>query len=340
MKILVTGAAGFIGFHLVRRLLERGDSVTGIDSINDYYDPRLKFARLEATGISKDEAAKWGYAVKSRNGDYTFIRMGLEERESLQRLFGEQHFDAVMNLAAQAGVRYSLENPYSYVESNVVGFINLLECVRNYPLKHFVYASSSSVYGGNTKTPFSEDDRVDNPSSLYAATKKSDELMANVYSKLFGIPTTGLRFFTVYGPWGRPDMAPMLFTKAILAGEAINVFNNGNLSRDFTYIDDIIEGVVRVIDRAPQVTEGKKVPAEIYNIGCGSPMQLMDFISTLEDALGRKAVKNMLPMQKGDVYTTYADTSKLERDFGYRPHVGLKQGIGEFVKWYTDYHKI
>lgn len=340
MKILVTGAAGFIGFHLVRRLLERGDSVTGIDSINDYYDPRLKFARLEATGISKDEAAKWGYAVKSRNGGYTFIRMGLEERESLQRLFAEQHFDAVMNLAAQAGVRYSLENPYSYVESNVVGFINLLECVRNYPLKHFVYASSSSVYGGNTKTPFSEDDRVDNPSSLYAATKKSDELMANVYSKLFGIPTTGLRFFTVYGPWGRPDMAPMLFTKAILAGEAINVFNNGNLSRDFTYIDDIIEGVIRVIDRAPQVTESKKVPAEIYNIGCGSPMQLMDFISTLEDALGRKAVKNMLPMQKGDVYTTYADTSKLERDFGYRPHVGLKQGIGEFVKWYTDYHKI
>lgn len=339
MKILVTGAAGFIGFHLVKHLLGRGDNVIGIDSINDYYDPCLKFSRLEATGISKDKAAKWGNRVQSRNGDYTFIRMGLEEREALHKLFAEQHFDAVMNLAAQAGVRYSLENPYSYVESNIVGFINLLECARNYPPKHFVYASSSSVYGGNTKTPFSEDDRVDNPSSLYAATKKSDELMANVYSKLFGIPTTGLRFFTVYGPWGRPDMAPMLFTKAILAGEAINVFNNGNLSRDFTYIDDIIEGVVRVIDKAPQITEDRKVPAEIYNIGCGSPMQLMDFISTLEEALGRKAMKNMLPMQKGDVYTTYADTTKLERDFGYRPQVGLKQGIGKFVKWYLDYNR-
>lgn len=339
MKILVTGAAGFIGFHLIRRLLERGESVIGIDSINDYYDTGLKFARLEATGISGHEAAEWGKSVRSSMGDYTFIRMGLEERESLQRLFAEQHFDALMNLAAQAGVRYSLENPYSYVESNVVGFVNLLECARNYPLKHFVYASSSSVYGGNTKTPFSEDDRVDNPTSLYAATKKSDELMANVYSKLFGIPTTGLRFFTVYGPWGRPDMAPMLFTKAILAGEAINVFNNGNLSRDFTYIDDIIEGVVRVIDRAPQITGERKVPAEIYNIGCGRPMQLMDFISTLEDTLGLKAKKRMLPMQKGDVYTTYADTSKLERDFGYKPHVGLKQGIEEFARWYMDYYK-
>lgn len=337
MKILVTGTAGFIGYHLAKRLLERGDEVVGIDSINDYYDVRLKYARLSETGIAESEI-EYGKAVQSTEYPaYRFIKLQLEDRDALQKLFAEEHFDAVMNLAAQAGVRYSLENPYAYIESNVVGFVNLLECARHNPVRHFVYASSSSVYGGNTKTPFSEDDRVDNPVSLYAATKKSNELMANVYSKLYGIPTTGLRFFTVYGPWGRPDMAPILFAKAIVAGEPIKVFNNGNLSRDFTYIDDIIEGVVRVIDKAPAATDEHPVPAEVYNIGCGHPMQLMDFIRTLEKSLGKKAEMNMMPMQKGDVYTTYADTTKLERDFGYKPHVTLEEGIARFVEWYESY---
>lgn len=337
MKILVTGTAGFIGYHLAKRLLERGDEVVGIDSINDYYDVRLKYTRLSKTGIAESEI-EYGKAVQSTEyPSYRFIKLQLEDRDALQKLFAEEHFDAVMNLAAQAGVRYSLENPYAYIESNVVGFVNLLECARHNPVRHFVYASSSSVYGGNTKTPFSEDDRVDNPVSLYAATKKSNELMANVYSKLYGIPTTGLRFFTVYGPWGRPDMAPILFTKAIVAGEPIKVFNNGNLSRDFTYIDDIIEGVVRVIDKAPAATDEHPVPAEVYNIGCGHPMKLMDFIRTLEKSLGKKAEMNMMPMQKGDVYTTYADTTKLERDFGYKPHVTLEEGIARFVEWYESY---
>lgn len=337
MKILVTGTAGFIGYHLAKRLLERGDEVVGIDSINDYYDVRLKYSRLAKTGIAESEI-EYGKAVQSTEYPaYRFIKLQLEDREALQNLFAEEKFDAVMNLAAQAGVRYSLENPYAYIESNIIGFINLLECARHNPVRHFAYASSSSVYGGNTKTPFSEDDRVDNPVSLYAATKKSNELMANVYSKLYGIPTTGLRFFTVYGPWGRPDMAPMLFTKAIVAGEPIKVFNNGNLSRDFTYIDDIIEGVVRVIDKAPAATDEHPVPAEVYNIGCGHPMQLMDFIRTLENSLGRKAEMKMMPMQKGDVYTTYADTTKLERDFGYKPHVTLAEGIARFVEWYQSY---
>ena len=335
MKILVTGTAGFIGFHLAEKLLERGDEVVGIDSINDYYDPKLKSARLAESGIGA-EAEVFGQEVQStKYAGYRFVRMKLEDRESLQKLFVREKFDAVVNLAAQAGVRYSLENPYAYIESNIVGFLNQLECARHNPVNHFVYASSSSVYGGNTKTPFSEEDRVDNPVSLYAATKKSNELMAHVYSKLYGIPTTGLRFFTVYGPWGRPDMAPMLFTKAILAGLPIKVFNNGNLSRDFTYIDDIVEGVIRVADKAPEVSENHPVPAEVYNIGCGHPMQLMDFIHTLEEYLGRKAEMKMMPMQKGDVYTTYADTSKFEHKFAYKPKIELDKGIKEFVAWYN-----
>lgn len=333
MKILVTGTAGFIGFHLAEKLLRRGDEVVGIDSINDYYDPKLKYARLAESGIGASAEA-WGCEIRStKYPKYRFIRMKLEDREALQKLFAREKFDVVVNLAAQAGVRYSLENPYAYIESNIVGFLNLLECARHNPVKHFVYASSSSVYGGNTKTPFSEEDRVDNPVSLYAATKKSNELMAHVYSKLYGIPTTGLRFFTVYGPWGRPDMAPMLFTKAILAGEPIKVFNNGNLSRDFTYIDDIVGGVVRVVDKAPETSENHPVPAEVYNIGCGHPMQLMDFIHTLEEALGRKAQMEMLPMQKGDVYTTYADTSRLEQDMHYKPKVELEEGVQRFIEW-------
>lgn len=333
MKILVTGAAGFIGFHLVKRLLERGDEVVGIDNINDYYPVSLKYARLAECGIAEENIVQGHTVGSSKYEHYRFMRVDIEDREAVRRLFETESFDAIMNLAAQAGVRYSIENPFAYIQSNIVGFLNLLEAARAYPVRHFVYASSSSVYGGNTKVPFSEDDRVDNPVSLYAATKKSNELMAHVYSKLYGIPTTGLRFFTVYGPWGRPDMAPMLFTKAIMAGEPIKVFNNGDLSRDFTYIDDIVEGVVRVIEKAP-VSE---IPADVYNIGCGHPMQLMDFIHTLEDAIGRKAEMVMLPMQKGDVYTTYADTEKLERVMGYKARTSLKEGISEFIKWYKGY---
>ena len=313
MKVLVTGAAGFIGFHLVQRLLGRGDEVVGIDNLNDYYPVVLKEARLAQ--VSGDR--------------FRFIRMDLADREALPALFAAEHFDAVVNLAAQAGVRYSIENPWAYVESNLVGFVNVLECCRHYPVRHLVYASSSSVYGGNEKTPFSEEDRVDDPVSLYAATKKSDELLAGCYSRLYGIPATGLRFFTVYGPWGRPDMSPMLFASAILAGKPIKVFNHGDMLRDFTYIDDIVEGVVRVLD---------KVPAghALYNIGCSQPVRLMDFIAELERALGREAEKQLLPMQPGDVYQTCADTSKLERELGYKPGVTLREGIGRFVEWYLS----
>lgn len=330
MKILVTGAAGFIGFHLTRRLAERGDEVVGLDCINDYYDVNLKYGRLAENGISREAISDGVPVQSSRYGNYRFVKMKLEDREMLQALFEKERFDKVMNLAAQAGVRYSLENPYAYVDSNLSGFVNLLECCRHYPVKHLVYASSSSVYGTNAKVPFSEDDRVDNPVSLYAATKKANELMAHTYSHLYGIPSTGLRFFTVYGPWGRPDMSPILFADAMTKGEPIKVFNNGDMSRDFTYIDDIVEGTLRVIDKAP---EGK--PAyRIYNIGCGHPTQLMDFIHTIEACLGKKAVMKMLPMQPGDVYRTYADTSRLEKEMGYRPKVQLEEGIKAFVEWY------
>lgn len=336
MKVLVTGAAGFIGFHLVNCLAGRGDEVVGIDNINDYYPVSLKYARLAEAGIAEAEIVQ-GHTVQSKKyPSYRFVRMDIEDRLRLQQLFAQEHFDVVMNLAAQAGVRYSIENPYAYVQSNVVGFLNLLECVRQHSVKHFVYASSSSVYGGNTKVPFSEDDRVDNQVSIYAATKRSNELMANVYTKLHGIKTTGLRFFTVYGPWGRPDMAPMLFTKAILAGEPIKVFNNGDLSRDFTYIDDIVDGIVKVIDKSGD----SDISAEIYNIGCGHPMPLMDFIHTLEDVLGKKAQMQMLPMQKGDVYRTYADTAKLHDYCGYAARYALSEGVSLFVKWYGRYYNL
>lgn len=313
MKVLVTGAAGFIGFHLTQRLLGRGDEVVGIDNLNDYYPVVLKRARLAE--ICSDR--------------FRFIEMDIADRKALPALFEAEKFDAVVNLAAQAGVRYSIENPWAYVDSNLVGFVNILECCRHYPVQHLVYASSSSVYGGNDKTPFSEEDKVDNPVSLYAATKKSNELMASCYCKLYGIRATGLRFFTVYGPWGRPDMSPMLFASAISAGKPIKVFNNGDMMRDFTYIDDIIEGVVRVLDKAPAMHE-------VYNIGCSNPVKLMDFISEIEGALGRPAEKIMLPMQPGDVYQTYADTSKLERDMGYKPGITLHEGIGHFIDWYKS----
>ena len=331
MKILVTGAAGFIGFHLVQRLAERGDEVVGLDSLNDYYDRRMKFGRLAATGIEQSAIGPHKMVQSTRWPKYRFVQMALEEREALERLFAEEQFEVVVNLAAQAGVRYSIENPHAYAQSNVVGFLNILECCRHNRVRHLVYASSSSVYGRNAKVPFSEEDRTDSPVSLYAATKKANELMAHTYASLYSIPTTGLRFFTVYGPWGRPDMAPMLFADAISEGRPIRVFNGGDLARDFTYIDDITEGVVRVVAGVPPTGE---VPCKVYNIGCSTPVRLMDFISTMERAFGREAEKVMLPMQAGDVYQTYADTSLLERDYGYRPTTTLEEGLKRFVEWY------
>lgn len=331
MKILVTGAAGFIGFHLVQRLAERGDEVVGLDSLNDYYDRRMKFGRLAVTGIEQSAIEPHKMVQSARWPKYRFVQMALEEREALERLFAEEQFEVVVNLAAQAGVRYSIENPHAYAQSNVVGFLNVLECCRHNRVRHLVYASSSSVYGRNAKVPFSEEDRTDSPVSLYAATKKANELMAHTYASLYSIPMTGLRFFTVYGPWGRPDMAPMLFADAISEGRPIRVFNGGDLARDFTYIDDITEGVVRVVAGVPPTGE---VPCKVYNIGCSTPVRLMDFISTMERAFGREAEKVMLPMQAGDVYQTYADTSLLERDYGYRPTTTLEEGLKRFVEWY------
>ena len=335
MKYLITGTAGFIGFHAAKKILEKGHSVIGIDNINDYYDVNLKFARLENAGITQSQIGYNKVIQSTLYKEYRFIKLNLEDRENLESIFKTEKIDVVLNLAAQAGVRYSIQNPYSYIQSNIVGFLNILECCRHYNIKHLVYASSSSVYGKNAKIPFSEDDRVDNPVSLYAATKKADELMAFTYTNLYGFNTTGLRFFTVYGPWGRPDMAPMLFANAIIKGEPIKVFNNGNLSRDFTFIDDIVEGVVRVVETEPS----ENAEAKVYNIGCGHPMQLMDFIHTLETAIGQKVKMNFLPMQQGDVYQTYADTTKLENDFGYKPKTLLKDGIQKFVEWYMEFYK-
>jgi len=333
MKILITGTAGFIGYFVAKRLLEQGHDVVGLDNINDYYDVRLKYGRLAETGIVENEIV-YGNLTQSNNySKYRFIKLNLEDRDNLQKLFEQEKFDIVCNLAAQAGVRYSIKNPYAYIDSNIVGFMNILECCRQNAIKHLVYASSSSIYGLNAKVPFSEDDRVDNPISLYAATKKANELMAYSYSHLYQIRTTGLRFFTVYGPWGRPDMAPMLFAKAISEGSPIKVFNNGDLSRDFTYIDDIVEGVIRVIEDKPNAG----VNYEIYNIGCSQPVKLIDFIKTMEVALGKKANKIMMPMQQGDVYQTFADTSKLTFDFGYKPSISLKTGIDKFIKWYESF---
>jgi len=331
MKILVTGTAGFIGFFTAKRLLENYNDVVGIDSINDYYDQRLKNARLYETGVNPD-MLDYNKEVQSiKYPGYRFFKINLEDKEALSRLFEKEHFDKVCHLAAQAGVRYSIENPDSYINSNLVGFANILECCRHYDVKHLIYASSSSVYGGNKKVPYSEDDRVDNPVSLYAATKRANELLANVYASLYGISATGLRFFTVYGPWGRPDMAPFLFAKAISCEEPIKVFNNGNLSRDFTYIDDIVEGLIKVIEKHPMEPENR-----IYNIGCSHPVNLMEFIETLEKVIGKTAKKLFLPMQPGDVYQTYADTSKLERDFGYKPSTTLEYGISKYIKWFLS----
>jgi len=314
MKVLVTGCAGFIGMHVSKLLLARGDEVVGIDNLNDYYDPQLKRDRL------------------AQLGGLRFIKMDIADRRSIEELFENEGFEAVINLAAQAGVRYSLENPHAYVEANIVGFTSILEGCRHHRVGHLVYASSSSVYGGNTKLPYSERDSVDHPVSLYAATKKANELMAHTYSHLFDIPTTGLRFFTVYGPWGRPDMALFRFTQAMLEGKPIDVYNRGRLTRDFTYIDDIAEGVVRVLDRPSKY--------QVFNIGNHEPVRLLDYIEAIEEALGIKAQKNLMPMQQGDVFDTFADVSALEAWTGFRPRTSVKEGVKRFVEWYREYYKI
>lgn len=329
MKALVTGAAGFIGMHVTQRLLERGDMVIGIDNINDYYDPALKHARL---------------AQLTPHAGFKFELMDIADRLAMAKLFEREKFDRVVHLAAQAGVRYSLQNPHAYVDSNLVGFVNVLEGCRHNAVQHLVYASSSSVYGGNTKMPFAEGDSVDHPVSLYAATKKANELMAHSYSHLYGLPTTGLRFFTVYGPWGRPDMSPWLFTSAILEGRTIDVFNHGKMQRDFTYIDDIVDGTMRVLDRVAQPNPAfdtsapnpasSYAPYKVYNIGNHTPVELMTFIQTIEESLGQVAKKNFLPMQPGDVVATYADVANLHADAGFEPKTELSKGISQWTNWY------
>ena len=332
-KILVTGAAGFIGYHTSERLLARGDEVVGLDNLNDYYDPTLKEARLAR--------------LQGAPG-FKFVRMDLGDRAGIEQLFATERFDKVINLAAQAGVRYSLTNPHTYIDSNLVGFLHILEGCRHHGVQHLTYASSSSVYGANTAMPFSVHQNVDHPLSLYAATKKANELMAHTYSHLYGLPTTGLRFFTVYGPWGRPDMALFLFTKAILEGRPIDVFNHGRMRRDFTFIDDIVEGVIRTSDHTAPVNADwdsnrpdpatSKAPYRLYNIGNNNPVELMHLIGTLEQALGRTAAKNMLPMQMGDVPATYADVQALEGDVGFAPKTSVETGVARFVEWYRSYY--
>ncbi len=334
-KILVTGAAGFIGFHLSRKLCETGWKVAGLDNLNDYYDINLKKDRLQI--------------LKSYE-NFTFHKIDLTEREAIKKLFEEEKFDYVVNLAAQAGVRYSLINPYSYIDSNISGFLNLLEGCRHNPVKHLIYASSSSVYGANTKMPFSVHDNVDHPVSLYAATKKANELMAHTYSNLYKIKTTGLRFFTVYGPWGRPDMALFIFTKNIIEGKPIDVYNNGKMKRDFTYVDDIVDGIIKLIPKTPEPNPNWSgdnpdsatsfAPYKLYNIGNNQPVELMKFIEVIEENIGKKGIKNFMPMQPGDVPATYADVDDLIKTAGFKPSTSIEEGISNFIKWYKEYYKI
>lgn len=340
MRILVTGAAGFIASKIAAMLAQRGDEVIGVDNINDYYDVRLKYARLrELLSIDHDGTdMPFGKEYTStKYPNFRFMRLSIEDKAGIDALFDLEHFDVVLNLAAQAGVRYSITNPYSYMQSNLVGFLNILEACRNNNVPKLVFASSSSVYGMNEKVPYNEEDKVDTPVSLYAASKKSNELMAHCYSKLYGLQTIGLRFFTVYGPWGRPDMSPMLFATAMREGKPIKVFNNGDMIRDFTYIDDIAEGTIRTIDHdIPEDKRENGVAYRIYNIGCSHPVKLMEFITEMENAYGAEVKKEFLPMQPGDVYQTNADTRRLEAEMGYKPHVSLHEGIGEFMKWFKE----
>ncbi len=349
MKYLVTGTAGFIGFHVAQRLVDRGEEVVGLDIINDYYDVDLKYARLAHMGIRRDQVGMGKLVASGTLPSYRFIQLDLADKEPLQELFAAERFDVVIHLAAQAGVRYSLTNPEAYMQSNIIAFMNILESCRHHPVKHLVYASSSSVYGSNEKMPFSTSDSVDHPISLYAASKKSNELMAHTYSHLFGLPTTGLRFFTVYGPWGRPDMALFLFTEAILKGEPIQVFNYGNMRRDFTYIDDIVEGILKVADRPARKNHGfdalnpdpgsSTAPYKVYNIGNSSPVLLMDYIKAVEKGLGITAKMDLLPLQPGDVPASHADVSDLVRDTGYKPDTPIEDGVKAFTEWYLDYYK-
>ena len=348
MKILVTGTAGFIGFHLAKKLLERGDEVIGLDNINDYYDVNLKYGRLKELGIKKESIEEKQFTTSTLFPKHKFIKLDLADREGMENLFKEEKFDAVMHLAAQAGVRYSLENPHAYIDSNIVGFMNILEGCRHNGVKNLSYASSSSVYGLNKSQPFKTSDHTDHPVSLYAATKKSNEMMAHTYAHLYRLQVTGLRFFTVYGPWGRPDMAPMLFTDAILNNRPIKVFNHGKMSRDFTYVDDIVDGIIKVIDNPassnPNWNAEKPTPDsssasyKIYNIGNNAPLSLMDFIETIENSLGKKAKKNFMDMQDGDVVSTYANVSGLIKDFNYKPDTTLYDGIEKFIKWYKEFY--
>lgn len=337
MKVLVTGAAGFVGFHTARKLLARGDSVVGFDVVNDYYDPAVKEARLK---VLQEEANRSG-------GEYNFIRANLAERQSVEKCFAEHKFDRVIHLAAQAGVRYSLENPHAYVESNIIAFTNIIEACRHAAVPHLTYASTSSVYGANTNMPFSEHQGVDHPLQFYAATKRANELMAHAYSHLFRLPTTGLRFFTVYGPWGRPDMALFLFTRNILRGLPIQVFNNGDHTRDFTYVEDIVEGVTRASDDIAQPNPEwdsnnpdpatSNAPFRVFNIGNNDPVKLMEYIAAIEEATGKKAIMEMLPLQAGDVPNTYADVSELKSKVGYKPSTSVVKGVANFVAWYRAY---
>ncbi|MEY4931043.1 MAG: hypothetical protein RI909_1767 [Bacteroidota bacterium] len=334
-RVLVTGAAGFIGFHLSKRLLNAGMTVIGLDNVNDYYDVNLKESRLD---------------ILKAFPDFSFFKIDLQDKAAIDKLFSSQSFDYVVNLAAQAGVRYSITNPYVYIESNITGFLNILEACRHHPIKHLVYASSSSVYGANTKMPFSAHDHTDHPLALYAVTKKSNELMAHAYSNLYQIPTTGLRFFTVYGPYGRPDMALFLFAKAILEGKTIDVFNHGKMKRDFTYVDDIVEGIIRLLPHAPVPhpawnrerpdPASSFAPYKVYNIGNNNPVELLHYIEVLESKLGKKAIKNFLPLQEGDVPETFADVDDLMNDVGFKPSTPIETGIGNFVTWYKQYYKV
>jgi UDP-glucuronate 4-epimerase len=349
MKYLVTGSAGFIGFHVVQHLLSNGHEVLGLDNINSYYSQELKFARLSESGIAAEQVAPGVLVSSITEPNYRFIQLDLVDKPALLQLFETEKLDVVIHLAAQAGVRNSILHPEDYLHSNFAGFLNLLECCRFHPVQHLVFASSSSVYGSNTKMPFSTSDGVDHPISLYAASKKANELMAHSYSHLFNIPTTGLRFFTVYGPWGRPDMSYFLFADAIRKGESIQVFNGGQMKRDFTYIDDIVDGIIRVAEKpaSPNLTydpqhpdpSSSTAPYKIYNIGNSSPVPLLEFIGEIEKGLGQKARMELLPMQPGDVVETHADISELERDLGYQPHTTVAQGVAKFTKWFSNFYK-